>query len=157
MHERDFLIRYDVEADNAKGNGCQTVPKEKTQVKDHKLPVVVFENLGACTGCLPNAGIRRVNQADIRAVVAANLYRCPNRDNTNDNNDNDVDHKKQEESTAAYITGGAEGKQRNQADQCNGTYDNQPAQRTNADAQAQLQRSQIGFSAGKRLENQTDR
>lgn len=141
MHERDFLIRYDVEADNAKGNGCQTVPKEKTQVKDHKLPVVVFENLGACTGCLPNAGIRRVNQADIRAVVAAHLDRCPNRDNTNDN---DVDHKKQEESTAAYITGGAEGKQRKQADQCNGAYDNQPAQRTNADAQAQLQRSQIG-------------
>lgn len=154
MHERDFLIRYDVEADNAKGNGCQTVPKEKTQVKDHKLPVVVFENLGACTGCLPNAGIRRVNQADIRAVVAAHLDRCPNRDNTNDN---EVDYKKQEEGTAAYIVGGAEGKQRNQADQCNGTYDNQSAQRTNADAQAQLQRSQIGFSAGKRLENQTDR
>ena len=103
MHERDFLIRYDVEADNAKGNGCQTVPKEKTQVKDHKLPVVVFENLGACTGCLPNAGIRRVNQADIRAVVTAHLDRCPNRDNTNDN---EVDCKKQEEGTAAYIIGG---------------------------------------------------
>ena len=154
MHKCDFLIRYDVEADNAKSNSCQTIPKEKAQVKDHQLPVVVFENLGACTGCLPNAGIRRVNQADIRAVVAANLDRCPNRDNANDN---DVDDKEQGEGTAAYIIGGAEGKQRNQTDQCNGAYDNQPAQRTNADAQAQFQRGQIGFSAGKRLENQTDR
>ena len=105
---------------------------------------MVFENLGACTGCLPNAGIRRVNQADVRAVVAAHLDRCPNRDNANDN---DVDDKEQGEGTAAYSIGGAEGKQRNQADQCNGAHDNQPAKRTNADAQAQFQRGQIGFSA----------
>ena len=83
-----------------KGNSCQTIPKEKAQIKNHKLPVVVFENLGACTGCLPNAGIRRVNQADIRAVVAAHLDRCPNRDNTNDNG---VDHRKQEEDTRQSI------------------------------------------------------
>ena len=122
MHERDFLIRCDVETDNAKGNGCQTIPKEKTQVKDQQFPVVVFENLGACTGCLPNAGIRRVNQANVRAVVAAHLDRCPNRDNANDN---DVEYKKQQEGTAAYSIGRAEGKQRNQADKCNGAHDNQ--------------------------------
>ena len=148
MHERDFLIRYDVEADNAKGNGCQTVPKEKTQVKDHKLPVVVFENLSACTGCLPNAGIRCQSGRYTRRRSGESLQMPKQRQHKRQR----CRSQKQKESTAAYITGGAEGKQRNQADQCNGAYDNQPAQRTNADAQAQLQRSQIGFSAGKRLE-----